>query len=186
MKKKDVKLYNVMFPIWLIPYVLSFELVIDLFYGTFVIVFNALIILLGILLANFAVDSIVYLIALKALKVENIWKNYSKGIWKVYLFGFLSDIIATIPLIIMLFAQGFIESKIINNFMNAVLLNPYRNILALLFVLICLFIGGFLIYIFNSKISFKKLEIDDKKKKTIALVLAIVTAPYLFLIPTML
>jgi len=40
------------------------------------------------------------------------------------------------------------------------------------------------IYIFNKKYSFKKIDITEREKKILSLTMAIVTAPYLFLLPT--
>ncbi len=44
-------------------------------------------------------------------------------------------------------------------------------------------IAGFFIYFFDSRYAFKKLEIPVKTKKRMALILAIVSAPWLMMLP---
>ena len=46
--------------------------------------------------------------------------------------------------------------------------------------------AGELIYLFNLKVSFRKLDWPLKEKRKAALVLAVLTAPYLFLFPSIL
>ena len=61
--------------------------------------------------------------------------------------------------------------------------NPFGNIYALLITLLGILIAGILIFIFNKKICFNKIDITQKQKFILALVMAIITAPYLFLLP---
>ena len=73
MKNKEVKLYNILFPLWL------------------VIIFPVswLVIVPG----NFIIDSLVLLIAMSAMKIAHRKEMYKKTILKVWLFGFISDFI---------------------------------------------------------------------------------------------
>lgn len=169
MKKKNVKLYNVIFPIWLLW----------LFPVTWIV----------ILPANFIVDLIVIVLTLKILKVQNI-KSITKSIvLKVWLFGFLSDFIGTA----LMFLSNVIDFEYntpmgqwwYNNITNAVSFNPYKSIFAVIWVTLCVVIAAVFIYIFNYKVVLKKVDLEDSKKKRLALSLAIFTAPYTFFIPTM-
>ena len=72
-KKNDVKLYNVLFPFWMIL----------LFPQIWLIV----------LPGNFIIDSIVLIISMTLLKIANKKQWYKRHIIKIYLFGMLSDII---------------------------------------------------------------------------------------------
>ncbi len=154
------KLYNVFFPIWfLLIFPITWLLAIPI---------------------NFAIDSIVLLICIKVLNLNG--KNvYKKSIILVVIFGFISDIIGSILLVL---TQFFPSVSIFDDIQKAVSWNPFSNIFGFIYVLISLIISAFCIYYFNKKISFKKLDISDKLKKKMALILAICTAPYLFFYPS--
>jgi len=159
MKTKDIKLYNIIFPVymlWLIPPVIF---------------------IVGIL--NFIIDSIVVLITEKILKLEDMFSKYKKVIFKVWIFGFLADFIGALFLFITsaLFDDLNIPIKYNIDY------NPFGNIYALIITVIGILIAGILIFIFNKKICFKKIDITEKQRFILSLVMAIVTAPYLFLLP---
>lgn len=159
MNKKDIKLYNLIFPVymlWLMP-------------PAFFIV----------AILNFIIDSIVVLITEKVLKLENILSKYKKVILKVWSFGFLADFIGAFFLFFMsgLFENLSIPIKLGIDY------NPFGNIYALIITLVGILIAGVLIFIFNRKICFKKVDITEKQKFILSLVMAIATAPYLFLLP---
>ena len=75
MKKKSIKLYNVIFPIWLLWLIPM----------TWVIV----------LPANFLIDLLVVVLTMKYLKVKEIKLNAKSVILKVWIFGFIADFIGT-------------------------------------------------------------------------------------------
>lgn len=170
--KKEVKLYDIIFPTYML---LIFPMVWAI-----------------ILPANFIVDSIVILILFKILKCENIFKKYKQVIVKVWLIGLLADLIGA--LLLLIFSQGlyalagvFPESS---NF-NVTLLGisqcinyfPFKNIFSFLITFLAIAISGFFIYHFNMKKSFKNLDLSFKEKKKVALGMAIITSPYLVLLP---
>ena len=72
--KREIKLYNVMFPIWMF-------------------IFLPTIVWLIILPVNFAVDSLVILLMFGRLGLENRRELWKKSILRVWLFGFLSDFV---------------------------------------------------------------------------------------------
>jgi len=76
MNKKQVALYNIIFPFWLI------------FLFPPVILF--------VIIGNFLIDSLVLAASMCFLKVENKKKFYLKSIWKAYLFGFAADIVGAV------------------------------------------------------------------------------------------
>ena len=159
MNNKDIKLYNIIFPVymlWLIPPVIF---------------------IVGIL--NFIIDSVVVLITEKILKLEDMFSKYKKVIFKVWIFGFLADFIGALFLFITsaLFDDLNIPIKYNIDY------NPFGNIYALIITVIGILIAGILIFIFNKKICFKKIDITEKQRFILSLVMAIVTAPYLFLLP---
>ncbi|MDD2569154.1 MAG: hypothetical protein PHN47_03180 [Clostridia bacterium] len=156
-------LYNVFFPVW------------------FLLIFPVS--WLVVLPANFIIDSIVLLVAGKALNLLELKNIYKSTIIKVWIFGFLADIIGAGLLFLTQTFNGSFWSEYIG---NPVAYNPWDNWYSFAYVLGAIVISAVFIYIFNMKISFKKLEISKKQKQILALVLAIFTAPYLFLLPSQL
>ena len=168
MKKKSIKLYNVIFPIWLLCLIPM----------TWVIV----------LPANFLIDLLVVVLTMKYLKVKEIKLNAKSVILKVWIFGFISDFIGTASMFIANVIDFNYETPLgkwwYNNITNAVSYNPFESIYAILWVTTCVIITSFFIYLFNYKFCLKKSTLDSEQKKKVALSLAIFTAPYLFYLPT--
>lgn len=159
--KKEIKLYNVLFPIW---FLLVFPI-------TWIIV----------LPANFIIDSIVLIISINLLKQADIKENYKKSIVKVWMFGFLSDFIGAGILFLSQMPKGDWWYEYIS---SPVSYNPFDNLYSLSLVFFAIIASGIAIYFFNLKISFKTLKYELKTKKIIALSLAIFTAPYVLLVPS--
>lgn len=160
----NLKLYNVIFPIWLLwLFPIAWFIVIP---------------------TNFIIDLLVIFLIMKKLNLKDIRENIKKSIMKVCLFGFFADLIGSAILLIVNMIE-FNNNEWWYNFTSAISYNPFKNIYALLFVIIIIIITSFLIYFFNYKISLRGIKIDNADKKRIALALAVFTAPYLFLLPTM-
>lgn len=138
-----------------------------------------------VLPANFIVDSLVLVIAMKLLKIENIFENTREVILKVWLFGFLADFIGTVAILmaILIDSDTAIGKWWYINIANPVGYYPFKSIYAMIYVAACVAISGYFIYIFNFRICLNKLNISDKHKKKLALSLAIFTAPYSFYLP---
>lgn len=156
-------LYNVLFPIW------------------FLIIFPVT--WLVILPANFIIDSLVILAMLKVLKTDQIKAIYKKVIIKVWVLGFTADLIGAA---ILLLTQVMDGDWLYEYIIGPVAFNPWDNIYSLCYVLLATLAAGLFIYIFNKKIAFKKVDLSARKKHAIALAMAILTAPYVFLIPSQL
>ncbi|MBR5495969.1 MAG: hypothetical protein IKV58_01115 [Oscillospiraceae bacterium] len=73
--KKEIKLYNVLFPVWMLI----------LFPVTWLVIIPG----------NFIVDSLVLLICMKVLKIDGKKDFYKKNILKIFALGFLADIIGS-------------------------------------------------------------------------------------------
>lgn len=156
--RKDVKLYNLIFPMWSI-------------YFCGIIFFPLLLVLFPL---NFIVDTIVLLLLFRWLKLSNKKELYWDSIGQVWGFGFLADFIASGLL------MG-ISSAVRLPF------NEYTmNIGTILFSTVGVVLAGFLIYFFHMKFVWKKIGIGEEEKKKIALGMAILTAPYLMYLPPML
>lgn len=157
--KKDVTLYNVLFPIW---FLIMFPI------GWIVV-----------LPANFIIDSLVLLISIKLLKLANLKEIYKSTILMVWGIGFASDFVGAG----ILFVSSETSSKW-NEYLYAVSWNPFDNWYALLYVVFAVVVSGLLIYIANLKLSFKNLNISKWNKRILALALAVFTAPYILLYPS--
>ena len=73
------KLYNVLFPIWLLFLVPTVWLI--------------------AIPVNFIIDSLVLFISMKAIKIEDKKEFYLKHIFFIFLFGFLSDMLGALMLL---------------------------------------------------------------------------------------
>ncbi|MBQ8408138.1 MAG: hypothetical protein IJY39_04670 [Clostridia bacterium] len=144
--KKEFKLYNVLFPVWMLW----------MFPATWLIVIPG----------NFLIDSIVLLLAMIAFKLTEKKVFYKKNILKVFLFGFLADMIA---------AGVMLLFHITLEIGGGLADEPILTIPGVL-------LAAGLIFIFNYFLSFRK---EDKSLRLkLALTFAIATAPYTFLIPS--
>lgn len=158
--KKEVTFYNVLFPIW------------------FLILFPVAWII--VLPANFIIDSLVLLISLRLLKITGIFKNYKNSILRVWIVGFLSDFAGAG--ILFLFSMD--GAGVWSEYLDAVSWNPFDNIYAVLLVAFAVVVSGACIYIGNWKFALVNVEADRKKKRRIALALAVFTAPYILFYPS--
>lgn len=118
-----------------------------------------------VLPGNFLIDSAVLLLSLRTFDKDARKTLYKKHIGKVFCFGLLADFIgaALLFVLMMVFELGQMGDEL------------YLTLPALL-------LSAALIYIFNSKVTFKNEEKVLRHK--LALTFAIVTAPYSFLIPS--
>ena len=153
--KKTVRLYNVMFPVYMLFL---------LFPGVWLLS----------LPVNFAVDSLVLLLAVRHGRCgqgKQIWK---KSILRVWLLGFGADF-AGAALITALFyvAEGQINLSLYTHWYAEVLMALPGVALA-----------GWLIYVMDRRWAFKKAELAPEHVRKLALALAVFTAPYPMLIPT--
>ena len=164
--KRDIRLYNLIFPIWLL----------------WIFPITWLVILPG----NFIIDLLVVLITLFALKIEDKKNVLKKTILKTWILGLAADVIGSALLLAFVWIQEviFSGSGLYYNIYHAIWFNPFENFIALIIVIVAIIVSGFCIYMFNLKIAFKKIDIDLKQKKKIALAIAVFTAPYTFLLPT--
>ena len=116
MKKKSIKLYNVIFPIWLLWLIPM----------TWVIV----------LPANFLIDLLVVVLTMKYLKVKEIKLNAKSVILKVWIFGFIADFIGTSAMfmanVIDFNYQTSLGKWWYNNITNAVSYNPFESLYAII------------------------------------------------------
>lgn len=163
---KQIKLNNVIFPIWMLIFIPP-------------VIFIALI-------GNFIIDSLVLVACFYIFKLANRQKSlkkfYKRTILKVWFFGFLADIIGALLLLAITMFGGV--SELAYDFISAVSYDPFSNIYAVLVIIVAMFISTFFIFIFNYLFTLRKVIDDEKIKIKVALTIAILTIPWTFLIPT--
>lgn len=165
MTTKNVKLYNLVFPIWLLW----------LIPVTWIVV----------LPANFLIDLLVLVLTMKCIKVHDIKRNAKAVILSVWICGFIADFIGCAAMFmprVINFDHGTpLANWWYNNITNAVMYNPFDSIYAVLWVTICVIIAAFFIYLFNYKVCLHQSSLDNDQKKRLSLSLAVCTAPYFFI-----
>lgn len=163
---KTVKLYNMIFPIWFLIFLPPVAFI--------------------MLFGNFIIDSIVVIACYYFLKLNSLnlklKEFYKSSIFKVWGYGFLADIIGAS----ILFIIGILGStwKLPEKLIEGINFNPFSNIYSLIIIIISMLISGFFIFFFNYKFTFKSIIEDDKLRMKISIIIAIITIPYTFLLPT--
>ena len=153
--KKEIKLYNMIFPIW------SF----------FLIPIGWIV----ILPANFVIDSVAFVAALAVLRISEKKKKYMKCILRIWGYGFLADIIGAGFLFVLLFFDYFGSS---------IAYNPLSSPIAFIVTSIGVILAGICIYLFNYKKVLPLIDLVDSKRKKVAIIIAVSTMPYTMYIPT--
>lgn len=167
MKRKNTKLYNIIFPVWIIA-----------MFPPFIFVTLPL---------NFIIDRLVLVCTMKHLHTDNYRQIVKKCIWKVWGLGFLADFVGAVFIwnahqLEHLFPPQYSEWTY-RCFCYAVRYNPFNNIWSFLWTAGCIILSAVCIYFFNMKISLRNTAFSIQEKKRICLSLAVFTAPYLFLVP---
>lgn len=149
MKKKSVKLYNLIFPVW----------VVWLFPITWV----------AIVPANILVDFLVTLLALKLIKIEKPMTVIKKSLAKTVALGFVADIIATAVLMILSFGINGTRNNIAkwfyDNISIPILNDYYETPWGILVMVLSVVFAGYLVYIFNRKFSFRYTDLSESQIK---------------------
>ena len=167
--KKRVRLYNLIFP----PYMLIA-----------LVPWLALIALVG----NFLIDSAVMLVISRIVFGSFNRRFYKYNIWKVWGFGFLGDICGAAFLFIGFIIGNHTVSKsglwyrIVDGWLGASYLDGH-NAYSYVFAAIAIIISAAVIFLLDRFVAFKYADLTKKQKTLSALAIAVVTAPYTFLLP---
>jgi len=163
---KEIKIYNLIFPIW------------------FLLFFPPVILLT--LAGNFAIDSLVIILCYFVFKLKekqlDLKMFYKKSILKVWLFGFLADIIggAILFLTVTLGDSLGLPYKLT----SAINYDPFSHPVAVIIIIFAMLISTLFIFIFNYRITLKNLIVEKHLRLKVALTIAIITIPWTFLLPT--
>lgn len=163
--KREHRLYNVIFPIWMLV----------LFPQVWLIVIPG----------NLLVDCLVLFLTLLALRhrdkggvVKQLW-------WKFWLLGFLADFIGALFLFGCWYLSLLPEpvGSWIDSIISQAFLNPFRTLPGFLYTLTGVVIAGVCIYFFDKRAMKSCTLLDGRQRHIVALTMAVVTAPWTFLIP---
>lgn len=163
---KQLKLYNVIFPIWFILFLPP--------------------VILVTLAGNFLIDSLVLIGCYYCFKLAQLGLDlktfYKKSIVKVWLFGFLADFAGAA----LLFVTGLMGDfwGLPYDIASAVNYDPFSHPLGVLIIVLAMIVAGILIFFFNHRFIFPKLISDAQLRFKTALAIALITIPWTFLLPT--
>lgn len=160
MKNNSTRLYNVIFPLWMM----------FIFPQTWLIVGPT----------NFAIDFAVVYFTMKKLDIEQPKEKTKKAIIKVWLCGFAADIAGGA----LMFMSSMASNRWWFDHIGRYVYNPFESIYALVWTCACVAVSAVVIYYLNKCWCLKGLNLEESHIKKIAMALAVITAPYLFLLPT--
>jgi hypothetical protein len=107
---------------------------------------------------------------------------YKEGILKVWLYGFLADIIGAAILFVLGICGDIFGLSY--ELISAICYDPFNHPLAVVIIIASILVSATFIFLFNYKFVFKKQIQENKLRFKIALTVAVVTAPWTFLLPT--
>ena len=165
MKNSDKRLYNVIFPIWLLVFFPSYLWLI-------------------LIPAYYLIDRIVLRWSLGDMSDKNLFCR--KNTWKICLAGFLGDFVGSIALFFasqLLSGLGGKRFSFLQMAGEGIMFDPFTNILAVLVVIAAIALSAVCIYKLDKSI-LGKTELDPEQIARAALRLALFTAPYLYLVPS--
>ena len=163
-RKSKVRLYNVIFPVWILMFWPSPPVVLITFFG------------------NLAIDCLVVFFALLALK------HLAKGAvlkgcwWKVWLLGFGADLVGTGWMYLGL-RLSFLLPDSWGDQGFALAYAPFRQPASFLWTLTGVALAGGCIYLFDRRVMNRCPLLSRRETRILALTLAVVTAPWLFFLP---
>ena len=160
MKNSDKRLYNVIFPIWLLVFFPSYLWLI-------------------LIPAYYLIDRIVLRWSLGDMSDKNLFCR--KNTWKICLAGFLGDFVGSIALFFasqLLSGLGGKRFSFLQMAGEGIMFDPFTNILAVLVVIAAIALSAVCIYKLDKSI-LGKTELDPEQIARAALRLVLFTAPYL-------
>ena len=163
--RNDVRLYNILLPIWLLIFFPSWLWLI-------------------LIPANYLIDRIVLRWSLGDMTDKGLFCR--KHTWKICLAGFLSDFAGALLMLgIMMLFSGIDGdgSSFLEKAGEGIVVDPFSNILSLIIVAAAIILSGICIYCLDKSI-LKKAGLEPEQIKRSAVRLAIITAPYVYLLPS--
>lgn len=162
MKQREIRLYNVLLPIWLLWVVPKVWIV--------------------ILPGNLIIDCMVLLLALAALKHQGKRAVVKQLWWKFWVLGFVADAVG-VAWLFLGWALSLPLGKVWEDTVVHITHNAFDNPGAFLWMLAGVALAGLCIYFLDRLAMRRCTLLSEREKQRIALTMAIVTAPWTFFIP---
>ena len=162
MEKRPARLYNILLPIWLLWIFPQVWLI--------------------ILPGNLVIDLLVLLLALAVLKRRDKGAIVKALWWKLWLLGFAADAVGVGWMVLGMFTAASGEGWWAEN-LTPITGSPFRTPLAFAWTLAGVAIAGVCIYFLDRRSLRRCPELEDRQRHGAALALAVLTAPWLFLVP---
>lgn len=159
---KKTRLYNVIFPVWML----------FLFPQVWLVA----------LPGNLLIDCVVVLLTLMSLKHTQKWAVLRKVWWRVWPLGFAADFVGalflrhSVPLLSSLPEPWY-------SWLDPIMYNPFKSWLAFALTLTAVALSGVCIYFFDKWAMRSCKHLSVRERHILCLTLAIVTAPWTFFIP---
>lgn len=161
-KCAEIKLYNVLFPLWFLIWIPSY-------------------LWLLLIPLNYILDTLVTWYTINDL--PDAKQFCLKHSWKICIAGFFSDILGSIILLLVTQLSYELSSETMEKIADGITFNPFNNVASFMICMIALAFSGVLIYLIDRKILYKAhLSLEQATRS--AKWLALITAPYLFMIPS--
>lgn len=160
---KQTRLYNVIFPVWML----------FLFPQVWLIA----------LPGNLIIDCAVVLFTLTLLKHTQKKAVLKQVWWKVWLLGFAADFVGIAVLMPAMFLPSAV-SKEVRPLIEPIMYNCWKSPIAFLWTAAAVILAGACIYFFDKRAMRSCEHLSARERHIVALTLAIVTAPWMFFIPT--
>ena len=162
-KSKDIRVYNVLLPLWLIVFLPTW-------------------LWLLLIPANYLIDRVVLWWSLGGMEGRGQFCRAHN--WKICTAGFASDFVGAL----FLFAVSMVLSNEDSNsflydVVNGIMMNPFRSVPALAVTAAGIALAALCIFFIDRTI-LRKAGLTPAQAKKSALMLAVITAPYLYLIPS--
>ena len=166
MKKREVRLYNMIIPVWLLWIFPQVWLI--------------------ILPGNLLIDTAVLLCALMVLGRRDRGRLMKRLWWRVWWRGFAADAagVAWLLLALVLWDMNIGRRRTFwQNWLGGVMGDPFSHPVSFLWTLMAVAIAGVCIYYLDKK-PLRDTGLTEREAHRAALALAVVTAPWTFFIPT--
>ena len=163
MKQRQIILYNVLFPLWILM----------LFPQTWLVV----------LPVNFIIDLLVLWLSLRYQAVPDRARILPRTIWKSWIAGFSADLLGAVPMLLTLVLGSFSE-WFSQHISQPVMVNPFTDGVGFLWVAGSVALAGWAIYQLNLRWCLKNTPLTPDETKKTALAMAVCTAPYVFFFPS--
>lgn len=159
---KQTRLYNVIFPVWLL--------------------FLVPVVWLIVIPANLLIDCAVVLVTLFILKHEQKRAVLKQVWWKFWLLGFAADLVGALFLLPAMQLSSILPDPVWE-LVEPVMYNCWKSPVAFIWTGLAVAVSGLCIYFFDKWVLHSCEHLSGRERHILALTLAIVTAPWTFFIP---